>query len=144
MRQLGADVELVDADVERRACLGRAIGFDLDSDIGQQFEQPRECGRLQQRFAAGDHQPLLAERGDTRGDLLLVQRQLVGLAVELHPIAVRALVTGEVPRIGGVAPHTGEVAARQAQEGAGHARTRPFALHAGEDLRLTRGLRGED
>ena len=144
MRQLGADVELVDADVERGACLGRSIGLDLHRDIGQMAQQPRQRGRLQQRFAAGDDQALLAQRGDTRGNLFLVQRELVGRAVEFDPVAVRPLVAREVPGIGGVAPHAGEIAARQPQEGAGHACTRPFALHAGEDLRLTRSLRGED
>ncbi len=107
-------------------------------------QQPRQRGRLQQRFAAGDDQALLAQRGDTRGNLFLFQRELVGRAVEFDPVAVRPLVAREVPGIGGVAPHAGEIAARQPQEGAGHACTRPFALHAGEDLRLTRSLRSED
>ena len=65
-------------------------------------------------------------------------------AVFRETVAVRAGVALEVPGVGGVAPAAGEVAARQADEGAGLARRGAFALERGEDLGLARSGGGED
>ena len=70
MRELGADVVLVDERVERGRRVDRAVGLDLDRMLGQQREHPRERAGLQQRLAAGDDEARLAERGDARGGVL--------------------------------------------------------------------------
>ena len=144
MRQFRTDVELVHPHIELGGRESSTVGFDLHRDIGQQREQLRQRRRLQHRLAPGDDQSPLAECQNPVGHILHLQRHLIGLAVERLARAVRALVTLEMPRIGGVAPHAGEVAARQAHEGGRLSCARPFALHGGENLRPAGVVGGED
>ncbi len=144
MRQLGADIVLVDQRIERGVRGAGAIGLDLDREAIEPREHFRERRGLQRGLAAGQDKAARGEGGDVLGDLRFGQCQLVGFARMGLAAAMRALIAGEVPGIGRVAPHAGEVAARQAHEGAGHAHARSFALHRGEDFRFVRGLGGED
>ena len=55
MRELGANIELVDPYVELRRGQGSTVGFDLHRHIGQRGEQLCQRRRLQHRLAPGDH-----------------------------------------------------------------------------------------
>ncbi len=59
MFELGADIVLRDQRGERGVRFDRTVGLDLHADARQEGYQPRQRRALQQRFAPGDHQPVL-------------------------------------------------------------------------------------
>src|SRR5690606_2207578 len=142
--ELGTDVILGDKRIERRMRRDRAVGLHFNPDARKHGQHTGQRRTLEQRLAAGHDQARLAERGDASGGVLLGQRDLVGAAFVVEAGAVRTIVAREAPGVGGVAPLTGEVAARQPHERARLAGRGAFALKRGEKLRLTGGGRGED
>lgn len=143
MGQFGADIILIDPDIEPWRCRDRAVGFDLHRDVGQMFKHLGQPACLQQGFPPGDDKAVLAQRRNARSRFGRGEGNLIGAAIKGGAITVRAIIAGEMPRIGRVAPHTGQIAPRQAHKRDRPAHARPFALKAGENLRPARIVGGK-
>ena len=141
---LGLTLYCADVGVERRRRRGGAVGLDLDADTPgagpPAAPAPRACSSGSPPVITSR---VLPQRRDPRRGVLLRERHLVGGAVERGAVAVGPVVAGEAPGVGGVAPHAGEIAARQPHERARLARRGALPLQRSEDLGLAGNGGGE-
>jgi hypothetical protein len=81
VRQLGADVVLVDQRIEQGCGATVPLVSTSICKAGHHppaYDHAGQRRALQQRFAPRDHQPVYLKRGDARGNVVLVQRDLIG------------------------------------------------------------------